>query len=277
MDHAQSLVHPSNSIGQFFSPHILEKIARRARFERPAQISSTCKRGHNHDASPGAAPFQFGGDIKTAHVRHFDIRNKYIGLVGQHGLECLSAVARLRDHRDVAFDFQQCCQRAQYHALVFSQHDANAFAPVFGALPRAFFGEWIQFLPLPFFTGISFKGSVISSLVPDLSLRSNVPPIISTRSRIPRRPLPSTFTQPCPSSEISSRHDPFCCSRRKRQLEARACRTTFVTPSRTARDSTLSCMAGICRVVAASSCTLTPAVSRVALACVSSAASPFAR
>src|SRR5215467_2726800 len=44
-----------------------------------------------------------------------------------------------------------------------------------------------------------------------------------------------------------------------------------------ANDNTLSCIAGICRVPAASHCTVTPAVSRVALACASSAASPFVR
>jgi hypothetical protein len=40
-------------------------------------------------------------------VRHFNIRNKDVGLVCEYGFERFSSVARFGDDGDVAFDFEQ--------------------------------------------------------------------------------------------------------------------------------------------------------------------------
>src|SRR5579864_1438306 len=136
----------------------------------------------------------------------------------KHGLERLFAVSRLRHHRNVALNIEQRGQGAKHHSLVFGQHYADT-PTSFDSLSRALF-LGIQLWTPSLFDTVSFNGSVMVSVVPASVLRSSVPPSISTRSRMPRRPLPSPLELPRPSSWISRRQVPFCCSRRMRHDRA---------------------------------------------------------
>ena len=52
-----------------------------------------------------------------------------------HGVERLFAVARLRDDRDVAFDFEQRGEGTEDHSLIFRENNANSLAPFFDRGP----------------------------------------------------------------------------------------------------------------------------------------------
>ena len=134
---------------------------------------------------------------------HFNVGDEYVGLVCEHGFQRFFAVARLRDHRDVAFNVEQRGQRAQHHSLIFGENHADGLAGFFCAVSGAVldvFSEWTQFWQPSSLDATCFRGNVIVSVVPASVLRCSVPPSISTRSRMPRKPLPSPFEEPQPSS-----------------------------------------------------------------------------
>lgn len=68
MNDSQTLVYTAHGLGQFFGAHVLQQVSGSTRFQCAAQISRARERGHNHDASSGAAAFQFSGHtFKSMH------------------------------------------------------------------------------------------------------------------------------------------------------------------------------------------------------------------
>src|SRR5690348_9284837 len=98
--------------------------------------------------------------------------------MGEHGVERFFSITCLGDNGDVAFNLKQRRERSQHHALIFRQHDTDGLAAFFRVIFYAFFGEGIHWL-ISLFTRGSFRGRVMTSVVPDLLLRSSVPPSIS--------------------------------------------------------------------------------------------------
>ncbi len=72
-------------------------------------------------------------------MRHFDVGDEYVGLMGEHSFERFVSVARLRNDGNVALDFEQCGKGAQHHALIFGEHHADGFSA-----SRVFFNGRIQ-------------------------------------------------------------------------------------------------------------------------------------
>ena len=74
---------------------------------------------------------EFGGNVQAAHLRHFNIGEKNIGLMSEHSVQRFRSIARAGDHGDVAFNFKQSGECAQYHPLIFRDHYADGLAPSF--------------------------------------------------------------------------------------------------------------------------------------------------
>ena len=89
--------------------------------------------------------------------------------------------------------------------------------------------------------GGALRGIKMSSLVPRRLSQAILPPTASTRSRMPRRPLPSWKAPPRPSSATVKCQPLMASARDNWQQLAEAWRTTFVTASRTTRARRASC------------------------------------
>jgi hypothetical protein len=80
----------------------------------------------------------------------------------EYGLHGFFSVARLGDNGNVSFDFEQGCQRAEYHALVLRDHHANGLA----IFLLFFLACGIQLGLTSMFSGFCLSGIEIVSLVP---------------------------------------------------------------------------------------------------------------
>src|SRR6185437_10819151 len=144
-----------------------------------------------------APPFQLRRNIQPAHLGHFNIGEEDVWLMREHRLEGVRAIARAGYDAYVAFNFEQCGQRPEDHALVFGDGYTDRLPPGFDS--------WIQWLPFP----ATARGNSNFSFVPEVVSRIRVPPNASMRSRIPLRPFPSTCIPPRPSSSMLITQDPF--------------------------------------------------------------------
>ena len=124
---------------------------------------------------------QLGRHLEPGHVRHFDVgeHDVRIGLRGER--QRFPAVMRARHDFNVGFDLEQRRQRAEDHALVLRDENANAH-----------------------------KGRLIISRVPRPVSRRSTPPSAWMRSLMPLRPLPNGASLPRPSSCTSISADPSC-------------------------------------------------------------------
>src|SRR5580700_1805643 len=236
---------------------VLQQISRRSRFQGASQVAGARKRGKDDGPCGGALALQFRRYIQSAHFRHFYVGYQNVRLLGGHRIKSLLAIVRLANHHDIVFDTKQRGQRSQHHSLIF----------------RQYYPDRIHASPLRF---AALSGSRMVNRVPALVSRSRVPPSASTRSRIPRTPLPSVCLPPRPSSWISSLQWPSTCSNLRWHRSAWACRTTLVTDSRTASASTVS-WAGESRTGVVWHSAVTPAVFSVETARTNSSSSPPAR
>ena len=116
------------------------------------------------------------GSVRGRHDRHLDIRDKNVGGQPGNGVQRVATVCGAGYDGDVRLQFEQRGECAQHHGLVFSKDDANRRAHMtHGAF------TW----------RVDVCGSSMRRVTPGSVVIDKRPPSDCTRSRMPRRPLPS--------------------------------------------------------------------------------------
>src|SRR5580658_3333475 len=211
IDGAETGVDAANGFGKLGGGAVFEQVAACAGIQCAAQVAWAREGGEDDDAGLRLCKLEVGGHFKAGALGHFDIGNENVGhaLLGE--LESFASVGGLGDYGDVGFEIEEGGECSAEHGLVFGEENTNGC----GRLGRGAHE-----------TAASWKGRSMTRRVP-LSgpvPRSSEkwPPRDSTRSRMPRRPLPSRAMACWPSSSTTRRRWPASVTKRRRQVVARA-------------------------------------------------------
>src|SRR5690606_30519833 len=222
-DDALPVPHPPDRRGQLPRRAVLHQEGHRPGLHGGAQVAGPAEGGQDHHPAAGHGRADPLGGRDAAAAGHLDVEQRDVGPLRRGDGDRLLAVAGLADDLDVGLQPEQRGERAPYHALVLGQHHSDHPA---SSAPA---GTWTRRRKPPSGPGPA----------------SRTPPASRTRSASPASPLPeSRRAPPCPSSTMSRVAVPSSYVTSIVQCAAPACRTTLVTPSRTAQASRASARGG---------------------------------
>ena len=177
---------------------LFEEVAAGAGVERAAEIAGAGEGGEDDDAGFELGLFEGGGEFEAGHFGHFDVGDEDVGGEASDELEGFAAVGGLGDDGDVGFELEERGEGAAEHGLVFGEEDADlggghGFRRQFGCSRdrRSSGGARVQSQ-----RSVSGQSSMVKRELDEEAWcrwcgQGERPPRDSTRSRMPRRPLPS--------------------------------------------------------------------------------------
>ena len=161
--------------GQLLAVGVLEQEAGGARLHRPVDVLVEVERREHQDAGPRVGAARAGGRLDAVELRHADVHEQDVRVVGAGGCERVDPVAGLGRHLDVGLGLEHHPQPLAHEVLVVCDDDADHWTG----------SDAFTVKPPP------GRGSARSS-----------PPSSATRSCMPARPWPLPFgSPPAPSSD----------------------------------------------------------------------------
>src|SRR6266576_3904183 len=197
IDHTKTAMNPAYGVGQLGCGTILQEIAACACIECAAKIAGSSESRENDRAHGGMAGAQVRCQLESSHHGHLDIGDENVRRQAGNGVERIATVGGAGHDGDVWLEFEQRGEGAQHHGLVLGQDDANGCAHT--TTQCAF--NWRD----------AVCGSSMRRVTPGSVVIERRPPSDCTRSRMPRRPLPSWTSWSfgwAPSSVMSSEWEP---------------------------------------------------------------------
>jgi len=190
IDNTKTAMDTAHGFGELFCGTVFEEIAASASVHGSAEIAGAGEGGKNDGADVGVVGVEDGGEFEAGHLGHLDVGHEDVGGEAADGVECFAAVGAGGDDDDVGFEVEESGESAEDHGLVFGEGDADG-------------GAWAHWATQGAFScAVAGCGSSMSKVTPGSVVMESRPPRDWTRSRMPRRPLPSWSFGGAPSSAM---------------------------------------------------------------------------